>query len=1593
MTITPCSLAPAAGWVARTLLCVGLVLAEPVNLIAAEAGNKDIAKQLGEAIGKGVADAIQQGERVSELATKATAANNKEQFAEALALAEQALRLDAGHEGALVEKGRALRGVGKMDEAIAHFEKSVARFPKSARLHNFLGGTYERAGQPAKAIAAQQHAAQLDPKNPTYLTNQVSAYVTLKDYKGAVVVCRAALAIDPKSATAHGNLGAVYLLMNRLEDGMAELEESLRLQPNNAKVKTALDAARNQQRVQREMVPAMMDEGPPPATAKPPAVTPPTVAQAPSSASSGAKVPPAAKSPVSVSPAPVASRDVAPPAKPSVAAPTKPVANAKTPVAEEARKKSAAAAPQVAEAKAKGAAPKAAPTPKPEPKALVTVAPPKLEPVPEIAPPPTGCFRLVKVEMPLKSVPSKIAGEGYEVVNGPPRGTSSFTSSTSTLVYVGELDKVREAGSETTVCTTHWSIPEVLIPGVPIQFRIGGGYSGRFPMWYGSVGIAGGPLNRVLGGFRINSELSRTNAPIPTNSSDAFELTLPESLNRWWLGVEADRNRVPGPMTTVRVREESLSRILFFDRPGGDWVSGDDPRTPNQVSFEEVKIPLGDWSEDRGDAGAAPRDILISVAKHHEAIAVYTYRWDGPPPPATALADRGPIEIRAEPIGRKELRADGREGAWIWARVKAEQGVAASRAATLTGAIAFAAAGAGQEWLDLGQPKTAGGWRQVFVRASNPTPTNPGNPPPATVSITASVQDGGKRYAKTLPLALAPDAKLDAQPDVVEFSAQSGQSAQVKIAIADAGAERWEFRTEFDKQDRALAKAAIKQLDGKSALLTLTEAGLEPRRTGGSDERATLKVIAEQKGRAPLERHLRLVVAQEGVFVDAQGRDPQTRQFRLVADGKGTPLEIDFRVFARDPKTKRIGNVTRDAGDLRDVKVECLEPKESAAGRLLESARLTRELAGIRSSNTPAGILRLALARELPSDGRVVPVDFRISYAGSGDAAFSALVTVGIATTGNGPGGKEWQVELARCQEVIDKFVPAAHAAKIQAMLDRRKRTLGADGLALLRRKIWNAAEQLTLGEGGQGYADEARWADRITECLEWSQWAGDLAFGAVVGSFVGPYGATATTMLKGVVISAINAYQEGQSAEAWLWENLYTMPGLLEGKAIDPDTFQRWGVQNKAKAWALYIGYHFLKNLWNGQSVIEALQNTGKTVGNDLLAAWLSGEVAKHGNRSVGGWAADKAQAAAGTLKAAGQTAATGVASGVALAQRSATPENPLDRPRSTAPGGAEPEAVARVRSRTGTGPDDRPYAHTEDVLTVMRDPSMVRALKNAPSEVQDAFTNTRELIYWQHDIEVVQHVKATRPELKGRVVRVMEFRTPGASERSINTDRDYRVCFLAGKDPKTGDEQWIEVPREHWEDKSYECFARVTGGPTDSPSAAREWAERHQQLATDRGHAEASADFSDQKRVFNKETRKFETVQRASNFERIVKQGEDVDLGDPQSLGRMYQVKVADARFPHEAFVQANKAVGALRDLRFRYENRGRNVGQVPERMRVGMEIVEKVVARLKADPNCRDPEAIAEGEKQLRAQGFPNLGDFMNKLGSQIESFKFM
>ena len=1101
-----------------------------------------------------------------------------------------------------------------------------------------------------------------------------------------------------------------------------------------------------------------------------------------------------------------------------------------------------------------------------------------------------------------------------------------------------------DLNGKTSTRRIRWSVPEEIIPGQAAKFRIESSISGdqvasayiEFdPHWWRIQGLS----NRILTGTRtLPGRLDWRH--VPDVPSGEYDLVLPPEIGQApeeCLAGRGDRElviRYPGAETGS----------LFFNSPGDNFS----PKLPKDIPIEETRHPMKYWVHP-GAKELGRLTVTVFLDDSRYPLAVYEYRC------FEDVMEDG-IEFQTEPAGRAVLRADGRDGVLLKARAKARPDEPAPTPEA-TQNIAFSGIGDGAAWVDLSKSEMRNGWKVVQIRASNPDTVRGPWTPPATLTVRAETRDKDRLLAGDFALTVPPAPTIDADPDIVEVIAKSRETAKVKVRLENGGEGLWKFRTEYAQKNRPLAVAEVDPTEGQTTTLTLKEAGLDPKPGGSSNEVSVLRIIAEQKDRDPVERDIKIIAGQEGVFATTVGRDPDGGFYRVAANGSGKSTDVDFRVFLVDPVTKKLVN---DKDAVGKLKIECLEPESGVAIQALKAGKVKSFFAGIRAGNDPTGIYRFSLAKEIPGDGRIISCDFKATYPGRDEENFTAIFSLGFVTSSNGPGSADWQVELDRCQEVINKFVPPAYLARMQAILDKRKRTLGAEGLHLLREKIWQSAVELTLGEGGMGYANEAAWADHITVTLEWTEWAGNMAFGAVIGATTGPYGATGASMLKTAVISALNAYQDGKGADEWLWENLCTIPGIIEGKAIDPGTFEQMGMESKAKAWAIYIGYHFCKNLYNGATVIEALKNTAREAGSNVLSGWLTEQVKMS------------------------------MAKGPAVAEGKPASDEEAPARAGALPTTGEANAVQRIRSRMSIR-GGKPYASAEDVIAIMGDPSMVRAIKGGPPEIQRAFSNTREAIYRQHDGDLVSFVKENVPDMKYRMVKVMEFRTPGQDGASLNTDRDYRVCYYAGRDRGTGKERWIEVDRRMWQDHSYEAFARATGGPTDSPEAAKDWAEGLQQRATDKYDAEASPDFSDQAKVWNSQSGKFENAQIIPSIVRVKAGQPGSRLKDPQALGHMYQMKVGDARFKHEAFVQAQKAVKELDGVMTGYLKQKRNVGVLPPSIVEGMNAVLVVNKKLAADPNRRDPVAIAEAEMKLRESGFANLNDFMNKLSGQFESLK--
>lgn len=165
---------------------------------------------------------------------------------EAEAVLRRAIRVrDAAAEYNL---GTVLDRLGRSDEARAHYEKAIAIDPFHARALNNLGVWLDRRGQSDSGIKTLERAIQADPENVEAYSNLGSALIGAGRPGDALRVLETAVAMAPDFPNAHSNLGLALAQLGRLEEAVAQWQTTLRLNPNHVNARRNLEQVRSMAR-------------------------------------------------------------------------------------------------------------------------------------------------------------------------------------------------------------------------------------------------------------------------------------------------------------------------------------------------------------------------------------------------------------------------------------------------------------------------------------------------------------------------------------------------------------------------------------------------------------------------------------------------------------------------------------------------------------------------------------------------------------------------------------------------------------------------------------------------------------------------------------------------------------------------------------------------------------------------------------------------------------------------------------------------------------------------------------------------------------------------------------------------------------------------------------------------------------------------------------------------------------------------------------------------------------------------------------------------------------------------------------------------
>lgn len=193
---------------------------------------------------------------------------------EALAFLHQAEAVAPGDHHTLVEQGKSLSELGRLDEAEqvlrravrvrdaaaeynlgivldrkerwdearSHYERALSIDPFHTRALNNLAIGLDRRSQTRAALALYARALDIAPADPEVLSNLGNALVNQRRYVEAIEVLETAITIDPTAPDAHNNLGIALAQSGQFDKARAQFQEALRLNPHHANARKNLEA-------------------------------------------------------------------------------------------------------------------------------------------------------------------------------------------------------------------------------------------------------------------------------------------------------------------------------------------------------------------------------------------------------------------------------------------------------------------------------------------------------------------------------------------------------------------------------------------------------------------------------------------------------------------------------------------------------------------------------------------------------------------------------------------------------------------------------------------------------------------------------------------------------------------------------------------------------------------------------------------------------------------------------------------------------------------------------------------------------------------------------------------------------------------------------------------------------------------------------------------------------------------------------------------------------------------------------------------------------------------------------------------------------
>jgi tetratricopeptide (TPR) repeat protein len=130
-----------------------------------------------------------------------------------------------------VSRAVCLQELGRPDEALAEAEQAVRIKPRDGHAWNTYGNALQALSRDEEARAAFHFSAALEPRSSTALMNLAQTYGNEGDPAQAVPLLEEAVRRDPNRGKPRCVLGITLFLLDRREEGLAEARRAVELEP------------------------------------------------------------------------------------------------------------------------------------------------------------------------------------------------------------------------------------------------------------------------------------------------------------------------------------------------------------------------------------------------------------------------------------------------------------------------------------------------------------------------------------------------------------------------------------------------------------------------------------------------------------------------------------------------------------------------------------------------------------------------------------------------------------------------------------------------------------------------------------------------------------------------------------------------------------------------------------------------------------------------------------------------------------------------------------------------------------------------------------------------------------------------------------------------------------------------------------------------------------------------------------------------------------------------------------------------------------------------------------------------------------------